>query len=66
MAAQAKYAQAEPLAVSGYQGLIQREATIPFEDRRRLAHAGERIVQLYESWGKPEKVAEWREKLRTK
>ena len=66
LAAQAKYAEAEPLSLSGYQGLLQREATIPFEDRRRLAHAGERIVQLYESWGKPEKVAEWREKLRTK
>jgi hypothetical protein len=28
--------------------------------------AGAQIVQLYENWGKPEKAAEWREKLRMK
>ncbi len=62
LSAQTKYAEAEPLLVSGYQGMIQREATIRFEDRPALSRAGERIVQLYESWGKPEKVAEWQVK----
>jgi hypothetical protein len=28
-----------------------------------LDHAREWIVQLYQDWGKPEKAAEWREKL---
>jgi hypothetical protein len=28
-----------------------------------VAEAGERIVQLYEAWGRPEKAAEWRVKL---
>jgi hypothetical protein len=46
--------------------MAQREATIPFEDRLALAQAGERIVQLYESWGKPEKAAQWRVKLQNK
>jgi hypothetical protein len=26
--------------------------------------AGEWIVQLYQDWGKPDKAAEWRQKLR--
>ncbi len=60
---QKNYREAEPLLISGYGGLMQREATIPLEDRRVLSDAGERIVQLYESWEKPEKAAEWRERL---
>jgi hypothetical protein len=27
-----------------------------------VAELGERIVQLYEAWGRPEKAAEWRTK----
>ena len=64
LAAQNKYAEAEPLLISGYQGLLQREATIPFEQRRTVGDAAERIAQLYEKWGKPEKAAEWRAKVR--
>jgi eukaryotic-like serine/threonine-protein kinase len=66
LAGQSKYAESEPPLVSGYQGMVQREAAIPFEDRPALKQAGEGIVQLYESWGKPEKAAEWREKLQMK
>ena len=63
LAGRAKYAEAEPLLVSGYQGMIERAASIPFEDRLALREAGQRIVQLYESWGKPDRAAEWREQL---
>ena len=63
LAALAKYADAEPLLVAGYQGLIRRKAAIPWESRSAPEQAGERIVQLYQDWGKPEKVAEWRQKL---
>jgi eukaryotic-like serine/threonine-protein kinase len=66
LAGQSQYVEAEPLLVAGYQGMLQREAAIPLEDRRVLSQAGERIVQLYESWEKPEKAAEWREKLQSK
>ncbi len=62
-AGQRKYVEAEPLLVSGYEGMIQREATIPSENRNSLEEAGKRIVQLYQNWGKPEKAAEWTEKL---
>jgi tetratricopeptide (TPR) repeat protein len=62
-AAQARFGEAEPLLVAGYQGLLQRKTAIPWEARSTLEQAGERIVQLYRDWGKPEKAAEWREKL---
>jgi hypothetical protein len=63
---QSQYAEAESLLVSGYQGMMQREAAIPLEERPVLSQAGERIVQLYENWEKPEKAAEWRERLQSK
>lgn len=63
---QKKYAEAEPLLTSGFRGVTQRESEIPSKDRRVLSEAGERIVQLYENWAKPEKAAEWREKLQSK
>ena len=66
LAGQSQYAEAEPLLVSGYQGMMQRQAAIPLEDRLVLSQAGERIVQLYENWEKPEKAAEWRERLQPK
>jgi tetratricopeptide (TPR) repeat protein len=66
LAGQAKYEEAEPVLVSGYQGMLEREATIPFEDRLALTQAREWIVQLYERWAKPEKVAGWRAKFQAK
>jgi tetratricopeptide (TPR) repeat protein len=66
LAGQSKYAESESPLVSGYQGMIQRKATIPFEDRLALTQAGDRIVELYEGWGKPEKAAEWRVKVQTR
>lgn len=61
---QRKYAEAEPLLLSGYEGMKVREAAIPAPDRQRLTEAGERLVSLYESWGQPEKAEAWRQKLR--
>jgi hypothetical protein len=63
---QKKYAEAEPLLIAGFRGVTQQEAEIPLRDRRVLSEAGERIVQLYENWPKPEKAAEWRERLQSK
>lgn len=65
LVAQMKYSEAEPLMLSGYQGLVERETTIPAVDRNVIAQAGDRIVRLYEDWGKPEKAEEWRRKLQT-
>jgi serine/threonine protein kinase len=62
LAGQKKYSDAEPLLLSGYEGMKAREAKIPAAGRARLVEAQERIVQLYEAWGKPEQAAEWRAK----
>jgi serine/threonine protein kinase len=61
LAAQKKYAEAEPLLVSGYQGLKSREEAIPAVDRPRLARALDRLITLYEAWGKDDQAARWRE-----
>ena len=60
---QRSYAEAEPLIVTGYEGLKARNARIPTAGRPRLAEAAHRVVALYEAWGRKDKVAEWRTKL---
>ncbi len=60
---QRKYAEAEPLIVAGYEGMKAREARIPAPAKPRLPESAERVVKLYEDWGKQDKVAEWRAKL---
>jgi serine/threonine-protein kinase len=60
---QKKYAEAEALVVEGYEGMKAREDKIPQPGKPRLTEAAERVVKLYEAWGKPEKAAEWRARL---
>ncbi len=60
---QKKYAAAEPLLLSGYRGLRQRQANIPPPDRACITTALERIVRLYEAWGKMNEVVKWRKEL---
>ena len=62
LAGQKKYAEAEPLLLEGYQGLLARKDVIAIPDRYYLERAREWLVQLYVAWGKPEKAAEWRKK----
>jgi tetratricopeptide (TPR) repeat protein len=57
---QKKYADAEPLLLSGYQGLKEREAKIPSQDKGRLTEALDRVVRLYEAWQKPDDATRWR------
>jgi tetratricopeptide (TPR) repeat protein len=63
LAAKRNFAEAEPHLLESYEGMRARLGSIPEASRGRLAEAGERIVQLYEAWGKPEKAADWRERL---
>jgi serine/threonine protein kinase len=60
---QGRYAEAEPLVVSGYEGMKARETSAPLPDRPRLSEAAERVMQLYEAWGKPDRAAQWKAKL---
>jgi tetratricopeptide (TPR) repeat protein len=64
LAGQQKFAEAEPLLLSGYQGMLGRKTTIPWERRFALSDGAERIPEFYESWRKPEKAAEWRQNLK--
>ena len=57
---QKKYAAAEQLLVSGYEGMKQRQAKIRARDRSHLTKALERLVHLYELWGKKGEAAKWR------
>jgi eukaryotic-like serine/threonine-protein kinase len=60
---QQKYADAEPLLVAGYEGLKQREATIPKVGKARLKEAAQGLVKLYEATDQAGKAALWNEKL---
>ena len=60
---QGKYAEAEPLLISGYEAMIERQTTMSASDKSDLQDAGQRIVQLYQNWGKPAKIAEWKQRL---
>jgi tetratricopeptide (TPR) repeat protein len=60
---QKKYADSEPLLLAGYEGMKQREGTIPPQGKIRLSEAIERLVQLYEAWGQPGKAAVWKSRL---
>ncbi len=56
LAGQGKHAEAEPLLISGYEGM-KDQATAP---QKRKRQALERIIQLYDSWNRPELAARWR------
>ena len=66
LSGQERYAEAEPLLLSGYQGLRERQSAIPAGSRRVVNEAGQRVAQLYRDWGQPEKAREWEETLRRK
>jgi len=60
---QKKYTEAEPLLLSGYEGMKQREDKIPAFGKPRLKETLQRLVQLYEATGQTDKAAEWNKKL---
>jgi serine/threonine protein kinase/TolA-binding protein len=62
---QKKYAEAEPLLLGGYEGMKVRESTIPVPERARIAEALDRLVQLYDAWGKKEEAQAWRKKIQS-
>jgi tetratricopeptide (TPR) repeat protein len=64
LAGQKKYVEGERLLLEGYQGMLARKDRIDVPEWYHLDRAREWIIQLYQTWGKPEKAAEWREKLK--
>jgi serine/threonine protein kinase len=63
LAGQKKFAEAEPLLLAAYDGLKQREQSIPNENESRLRETAQRIVGLYEATARPGLASEWRKKL---
>ena len=65
LSGQMKYADAEPFLLQGYEGLVQRQASLAphLNAPRRITESLERLVQLYDAWGKPAPAAEWKQKL---
>ena len=59
LAALGNYSEAEPLLLKSYQSLNQTQ--IP--DSPRIKTARQRVVALYEKWGKPERASEYRSSL---
>ena len=60
---QKNYTDAEPLLLSGYEGMKAREAKIPAQAKPRLTDAIQRLVDLYEATGQQDRADEWRKKL---
>jgi eukaryotic-like serine/threonine-protein kinase len=60
---QKKYAEAEPFLLAGYEGMKQREKSIPAAGKVRISEAIQRLAEFYETTGQPEKEAEWNQKL---
>jgi tetratricopeptide (TPR) repeat protein len=57
---QKKYDEAEPLLLKGYEGMKQREKTIPPQGKVRIAEALDRLIELYEATKKPELAKQYR------
>jgi tetratricopeptide (TPR) repeat protein len=60
---QGRFAEAEPLILSGYEGMKAGENKIPAPGKPRLPEAADRVVRLYEAWGKEEAATQWRARL---
>jgi tetratricopeptide (TPR) repeat protein len=60
---QSEFAEAEPLLIDGYEGLAETRSSIPPFAKQRPLEAIKRLIELYESWGKPDKMATWQAKL---
>jgi len=59
MMGQKKYEEAEPLLLTGYQGMKQRENTIPPHGISRITESLDRLIQLYIETNKPNEVKKW-------
>jgi eukaryotic-like serine/threonine-protein kinase len=58
LAGEKKHAEAEPLLLEGYRGMLARKDRIAVPDRYYLQLAHQWLVQLYKDWGNPQKAAQ--------
>ncbi len=57
---QKKFADAQPLLLAGYEGMKQREKTMPEQGKIRLPEAVDRLIELSTATNKPDEVKKWR------
>jgi tetratricopeptide (TPR) repeat protein len=68
---QKNYAEAEPLLLNGYKGLVrtQRVRELMYaariQPRMTAVEAAAWLARMYEEWGKPQQAAEWRQRAET-
>ncbi|MBI3852988.1 MAG: tetratricopeptide repeat protein [Verrucomicrobia bacterium] len=60
---QKKYAEAEQLFLSSYQGLSERQDRISADEKAALNGTVYNLVQLYEETQRPDQATEWEKKL---
>jgi eukaryotic-like serine/threonine-protein kinase len=60
---QGQHAEAEPLVVTGYEGMKAHAARIPVRDQFLLREAAGRVILLYVEWKKPDQAAAWKARL---
>jgi hypothetical protein len=60
---QKRYDQAENLLLTGFEGLKLREDRVPPVPKRCMEESMTQIVKLFEETERPDKAAEWRQKL---
>ncbi len=63
LAGQKKYAEAEPLLLSGYLGMKERQQKIPATEKRWVREALLQLVQFYDATGKAADATKWRLEL---
>ena len=58
---QKKYGDAEPLLLKGYEGMKEREKSIPklAGGEKRIPEALDALIELYTATNKPEEIKEW-------
>ena len=58
LAGTGKYAEAEPLLLGGYHGIVAQTKALD-EQSFRLAEVRRWLAELYHAWGKADRAAEW-------
>jgi tetratricopeptide (TPR) repeat protein len=56
---QKRYSNAEPLLLAGYEGMKERQRTIPPQGAARIPEALDRLIELYAETGKPDEMQRW-------
>jgi serine/threonine-protein kinase len=60
---QSQFDEAEPLLLAGYEGMKQCQSKMAAPSKFRLTEARQRLVDLYDAWGQPQKADQWRNEL---